>query len=516
MTTPVADFVRRYAASGTARFHMPGHKGRAFLGCEALDITEIDGADALYEAAGILAESESNAAALFGAGRTLYSTEGSSQCIRAMVYLAATEWAAKQSRNPSAAGARTRGAVRPMENVKQNNAPPAAASPAPLKRRAEEAGSAKMGGTETARKGGNRPLILAGRNAHKSFLYAAALVDADIIWLWPENLSARQNSLCSCPIAPERLRRTLQNLSARQKGALAAVYLTSPDYLGGQLDLAALSAVCRDFAAPLLVDNAHGAYLRFLNPPAHPLDLGAALCCDSAHKTLPALTGGAYLHIGREAPPGFRERAKAAMALFGSTSPSYLILASLDLCGRYLAEDYPARLADTVRRLDALRARLRGRGWRVEESDPLRLTLCANNGAIHGGAITDRLRKGGIAWEYADRDYVVLMATPENTPEELDRIAAALGKPDNKPPLARGGRGSKPEIVLSPREALFAPSERIPAAQSIGRICGAPCVGCPPAIPIAVAGEVIDAEAVRLFAAYGVTEIEVVMPENGF
>ena len=87
MNTPIADFVRRYAASDTSRLHMPGHKGRAFLGCESLDITEINGADALYEADGIIAESESYAASLFGTAKTLYSTEGSSQCIRAMLYL---------------------------------------------------------------------------------------------------------------------------------------------------------------------------------------------------------------------------------------------------------------------------------------------------------------------------------------------------------------------------------------------------------------------------------------------
>ena len=77
MDTPIAEFVERYAAQGTARFHMPGHKGMPVLGCERLDITEIAGADALYEADGIIARSEANAASLFGSQRTFYSTEGS-------------------------------------------------------------------------------------------------------------------------------------------------------------------------------------------------------------------------------------------------------------------------------------------------------------------------------------------------------------------------------------------------------------------------------------------------------
>ena len=89
--------------------------------------------------------------------------------------------------------------------------------------------------------------------------------------------------------------------------------------------------MCRAHGTLLLTDNAHGAYLRFLSPSRHPLDQGADLVCDSAHKTLPVLTGGAYLHISKSAPAALREDAKAALALFGSTSPSYLTLASLDL-----------------------------------------------------------------------------------------------------------------------------------------------------------------------------------------
>ncbi len=438
MDTPVYDFVRRYAASDAVRLHMPGHKGKPFLGCEPWDITEIPGADALYEAEGILRQSEENAAALFGSGRTVYSTEGASQCIRAMVYLAVT--------------------LRPA---------------------------------------GAAPVIVAARNAHKSFLYAAALSDASIVWLWPE----RRSSLCACPVSPDQLRRTLNALPALP----AAVYLTSPDYLGGMAEIPALAEVSHGYGVPLLVDNAHGAYLRFLAPSRHPLDQGADLCCDSAHKTFPVLTGGAYLHIHKNAPASFRQGAKGAMALFGSTSPSYLILASLDRCNRYLRDDYPARLQETVRRLDALRTRLRRAGWQIRESDPLRVTLRGD-----GERIAECLANRGVQWEYADRDYVVLMATPENSRSDLDRAAEALGvNPDPVPPepslpLARG------ETVLSPRQALFAPRERIPVRQALGRICGGPTVGCPPAIPVVSAGERIGPEALALLQYYGVRDVEVV------
>lgn len=437
MNTPVADFVQRYAKAGTARLHMPGHKGRCFLGCEPWDITEIHGADALYEAEGILAESEQNAAALFGSQRTCYSTEGSSQCIRAMLYLAV---AASSSHT-----------------------------------------------------------VVAARNVHRAFVSAAALLDLEIRWLWPEE----SRSLCGCPISPAQLEETLHSLPEPP----AAVYLTSPDYLGGMAEIPALAQVCHQHGTLLLVDNAHGAYLRFLQPSLHPLDLGADLCCDSAHKTLPVLTGGAYLHLSLTAPAQLGPLAKSALGLFGSTSPSYLTLASLDLCNRYLAEGYPQRLAEAVKRLAELRERLTAAGWRVEPSDPLRVTVAAPH-EVTGQELAGQLRRQGVECEYADRDFLVLMATPENTPEELAQAAAALGQcpgEANSPqlPLARGER------ACSIRQAAFAPRETVDAAHSLGRVCGLPTVGCPPAIPIAVSGERITPEALALFAYYGIEQVEV-------
>ena len=437
MNTPVADFVQRYAKAGTARLHMPGHKGRCFLGCEPWDITEIHGADALYEAEGILAESEQNAAALFGSQRTCYSTEGSSQCIRAMLYLAV-----------AASGSHT---------------------------------------------------VVAARNVHRAFVSAAALLDLEIRWLWPEE----SRSLCGCPISPAQLEEALGSLPEPP----AAVYLTSPDYLGGMAEIPALAQVCHQHGTLLLVDNAHGAYLRFLQPSLHPLDLGADLCCDSAHKTLPVLTGGAYLHLSPTAPAQLAPLAKSALGLFGSTSPSYLTLASLDLCNRYLAEGYPQRLAEAVERLAELRERLTAAGWRVEPSDPLRVTVAAPRG-VTGQELAGQLRRQGAECEYADRDFLVLMATPENTPEELAQAAAALGQcpgEANPPqlPLARGER------ACSIRQAAFAPRETVDAAHSLGRVCGLPTVGCPPAIPIAVSGERITPEALALFAYYGIEQVEV-------
>lgn len=411
MNTPVADFLKNYSLSGTHRLHMPGHKGTSFLGCEALDITEIDGADVLGQSQGILKESQENAAALFGTRETHYATGGSSQCIQAMLYLAMT-----------------------------------------------------------CRRKDALPVIAAARNVHQAFVYGAALLDISPLWLWPETA---QQSVCSCPITPEALDKALSGLSA----PVAGVYVTSPDYLGQIQPIQALAEVCHRHKTVLLVDNAHGAYLRFLSQ--HPMDLGADLCCDSAHKTLPVLTGGAYLHISRNAPERFSHRAAEGLVMFGTTSPSYLILGSLDKCNGYLSGEYPTALRDTIARLDALKARLTQRGWPIAPSDPLRLTIHGSQAGISGEALSQRLREKLVECEFADRDDLVLMVTPQNTQADLDAVEEGLGFPPGKTspssPLPLG----KCPSAMSPRQAVFAPHETLPAEDALGRICGSPVVGFP-------------------------------------
>ena len=442
MNTPIADFVKKYADSEFCRFHMPGHKGKSYLGCETYDITEVKGADALYEAEGIIAESEKNATALFGTGRTVYSTEGSSQCIRAMLYLALSQ-----------------------------------------------------------HKGKERPYVIASRNVHKAFLYAAALLDLDVVWLFPSEM----HSLCSCVISPKQMEEEL----LKHREMPIAVYITSPDYLGGQADIRGISEICHKYGTILAVDNAHGAYLHFLENSQHPIDLGADICCDSAHKTLPVLTGGAYLQIGKNAPDYFTQNAKQAMALFGSTSPSYLTLSSLDLCNAYLENGYKEKLQRTVKSVQNTAKRLADNGWEIEKTEPLKLVLrCPDK--ITGVDLAKTLRKEKIECEYADEKYIVFMITPDNSETDLEKLVMALGKNNygstNNPVL----KPVKCEPVLSIRQAVFSKQESVKVEEAEGRICASPTVGCPPAIPIVSSGEQISREAVELFRYYKIEEIQVV------
>ena len=443
MNTPICDFVTGYAASGTLRFHMPGHKGAPLLGPEPLDLTEIDGADVLYRARGVIRESEENAASLFGSARSLYSAEGSSLCIRAMLQLSLLY----------------------------------------------------------AKAQGKKPLIAAGRNAHRVFLEGAALLDLPIRWL------GSGGSLLSC--TPDLYE--LEALFASPDSAPTAVYLTSPDYLGNCLDLRPYAKLCHLHGALLLVDNAHGAYLRFLQPSRHPLDQGADLCCDSAHKTLPALTGAAYLHLSGACPRELLPMAEQALSLFASTSPSYLILQSLDRVNALLAGDYPALIRAAARRLDACREALQKAGWQLSGSEPLKLCLLPKPRGYTGEDLAALLRQNGMEPEFADPDHLVLMLTPENAPEELDRLqdlllSLPLLDPIREVPPALPA----PNPVLSPREALLPPFETLPAEACLGRILATPCVGCPPAVPIAVCGERLSEENLAHFRYYGIEELDVV------
>ncbi len=443
MTAPICEFAKRYEKSGVLRLHMPGHKGMPVLGPEALDITEIRGADSLFEAQGIIAESEANASRLFGC-KTFYSTEGSSLCIRAMLCLIA------------------------------QNTP----------------------------KRGEKIRILAGRNAHKTFLGAAALLDLEVDWLYP----TAEESYLSCTVTPEDLEAVLSESAQKP----AAVYITSPDYLGNVADIKGLAAVCHAHGAYLLVDNAHGAYLKLLQPSAHPIDLGADLCCDSAHKTLPVLTGGAYLHISHHVAAPFAARAKAAMALFASTSPSYLILQSLDAANVYLAQNKDA-FVRFLPHAESAREKLTEHGYSFGGNEPLKWTLKTKSYGYDGIQFSDILREHGVECEFADADHVVLMLSPFSPAGVLDALTDILTAiPQRLPVLGAPPPVCRPVRVLTPKEALLSAAECLPASACEGRVLADMTVGCPPAVPILCCGERIDKQAIAAFTYYGISACNVV------
>lgn len=440
MQTPVYDFLMEYAGRDPVRMHMPGHKGRigapALRKAAALDLTEIDGADSLFEADGILAESEENAARLFGSSATFYSCAGSTLCIQTMLLLM------------------------------------------------------KQEGRE----------VIAARNVHRAFLNACVLLDLPVHWVYP-----RKGGVLSGQYHPDDFEAVLQKVQRP-----ACVYLTSPDYLGHMADVTRFSALCRKYTAKLLVDNAHGAHLAFLPHRCHPIQLGADYCCDSAHKMLSGLTGTAYLHVHSDGGVD-KDRIRDAMAMFASTSPSYLMLASLDWCNRELDSPlFREQLSNVSKRAMALRTAFSPQFCFVD-GEPLHLTIDAWKSGFDGNELARHLSRCGVVTEYADSYDVVLLLSAASREEDFQALEQALSSfRPQLPPCAARVALPHTETVCGIREAALAPQEMIPVEESIGRICAAVKVPCPPAVPIVLSGERVDEDCIFVCKRYGISEINVV------
>ncbi len=355
--------------------------------------------------------------------------------------------------------------------------------------------------------GGVGGRLLMARNAHLSAVNAAVLLDLDPVWFWPE--AGGQPAV--------------ENLDEKLKThpGIQAVYVTSPNYAGQTADIAGMAALCHDRGLPLLVDNAHGSHLGAFG--MHPLALGADMTADSAHKTLPVLTGGAALHLSKGWVAGkdsaaLRRRAKAAMALFGSTSPAFPVLASLDRAQDWWRREGPDAYRQTAVRVGALRRIALGAGFEVpgeERADPARLTLKTARLGLSGLRAAESFRRLSCEPEYADRERLVFIVTPFNTEEELRRLGTAIqevpalcvkGGPEAFDPFECG----LPAKRMSPRQAALAPCEEIPSGQAAGRIAARTICPCPPGIPAVMPGEEIGPELAARLSGWGIPMVTVV------
>lgn len=437
MNTPIYNFIKKYDKNNILRCHMPGHKGRynvreTEMLCR-FDITEISGADSLFEAEGIILESEKSMSRLYNTAATLYSAGGSTLCIQGML-----------------------GAMRDD---------------------------------------GRR--IIAVRNVHRAFLNSAALLGLEVEWVMPNY----KNGILSGEIPLEAIENKLKS------GGKACVYVTSPDYTGRMADIGAISEICRKYGALLIVDNAHGAHLHFLPKSLHPIALGADICCDSAHKMLPALTGAAMLHM---ADRRFEEPLRRNMGLFGSTSPSYLIMMSLDLCLDYLDNGIRRDIAENLMYADKFRQRFENRLDFVD-GDPFHITINVAESGFNGNELAEFLRGNGVECEYSDDAVIILLMSPMNRAGDYSRLEtaleSALSKASRKRREPQAALKSIPEKAMNIREAVFSPCEEIPVERAEGRICAAVKVPCPPAVPIAVSGEIIDGNCIEIFRSYGIKTV---------
>ncbi len=340
--------------------------------------------------------------------------------------------------------------------------------------------------------------ILVPRNAHKSILMGLILSGAKPAWLMPQLLD---NGLVG-GVTPESVEEAFQR-HPQAKGVL----LVSPTYYGLCSDLQTIGEICHRRGALLLVDEAHGAHLSFSSKlPLGALQQGADLCAQSIHKVAGSLTQSSLLHIqGKLAD---RMRVEQSLRMVQSTSPSYLLMASLDAARCELAVhgeqlmDRACELAAQARKeireisgMECIGQELVGQGG-IAAVDPTRLVFSGKKLGLTGYQLQELLyEQSGVTLELADHRYVVGVITSANTEDEIHRLTQGIRKLSHRETSGELADYSQrplpgiPPMVCTPREAWGASVEDVPWEQTVGRIAGQALAPYPPGIPAIYPGE---------------------------
>jgi arginine/lysine/ornithine decarboxylase len=346
------------------------------------------------------------------------------------------------------------------------------------------------------------------RNCHRSVLNALILRRARAFYVMPETDEAG----IAGPLSPDAVASALDdNPDAR------LVIVTSPTYEGVLSNIPEICRVAHARGAAVLVDEAHGAHLGFGHGfPDGAVRAGADIAVQSLHKTLPSLTQTALLHVNGNRIDA--EAVRAALSVFETSSPSYLLMASIDGCaellrtrGDALFSAWREGLSGLEKRLSALKHLSLGAGaW---PRDPSKVVIRTDKSDIGGMRLMEMLRARGIEPEMAAPGYVVLMTGMGDTDATLSALAEALLDIDGR--IGSGRLAPLPPLplptrVLSPWEAALRASETVKLADAAGRVCAEAVWAYPPGIPLVVPGEALSAEIARAVAAvHGRDEIRV-------
>jgi arginine decarboxylase len=296
---------------------------------------------------------------------------------------------------------------------------------------------------------------------------------------------------------------------ARTPGAAAAI-VVSPTYFGAAADVAGLARVAHAHGVPLVVDEAWGAHLAFCDAlPQHALAAGADLVISSTHKHAGSLTQSAMLHLGHGGR--FEEAAvDRALGLVTSTSPSSLLLASLDAARRHAAVEGGDLLRRAVAELAVLRREIRRIGgldvlderlvgsFGVAAIDPLRVCIDVRATGLSGYEVARRMRRDTDVHVELCGEHVVVAVFGLGERVALHR-AHLVGRPPStggRTDVRRARRAPAPpwgEVALSPRAAFLASPEQVPIAQAEGRIAAECLAAYPPGIPNVLPGERLTA-----------------------
>ena len=366
-----------------------------------------------------------------------------------------------------------------------------------------------------APKGGR---LLMARNCHASVYHAAELRDLEPVYLNP--VFNGEYGICGS-VRPEDVEELLASAKAAG-GAIDAVCVTSPTYDGVVSDIGAIAAITKRYGIPLIVDEAHGAHFAFHEYfPDSALRLGADVVIQSAHKTLPSLTQTALLHV--QGNLADREKIRHYARVYQSSSPSYVLMGSLDRCSALLRGERGRELFNRyVGRLDTLRETLSGiEGLKLADAgdegfyDYDRSKLLLAFRGMSGRELYQKLLMDyNLQLEMAAPLYALAMTSVCDTSAgfgRMERAFYALAE-------SEGGRAEPPETMifrlmtsdlkkipdraLTPGEAMEREGREIPLEESAGHVCGAYIFLYPPGIPMLVPGERVTEEHIRALTNY--------------
>ncbi|MBQ6810010.1 MAG: aminotransferase class V-fold PLP-dependent enzyme [Firmicutes bacterium] len=343
--------------------------------------------------------------------------------------------------------------------------------------------------------------ILLARNCHKSALNAVMLRQLTPHWIAPPIVSELG---VYGSIDPKEIEKALD-----EDPHISAVFIVSPTYEGVVSDVETIAKVCHNHKVPLIVDAAHGAHFRFGKMfPKDALSCGADIVIESLHKTLPSLTQTAILHIKSDLIS--KDQVEFALQAYQSSSPSYLLIASILECLRIMEEKGGEKMENYERNLPLLRAELKNLGgsYLLDKEDGI---FDYDMGKIvigfygyYGKTLASRLlEKSRIELEMAAPGYIIAMTSLYDTKEDLFRFRTEMKRLRWDMPLRHTGAFPKimpniPESAMLPHETMYAETENIPLDEAFGRIAAKTMYLYPPGSPLVAAGEIINEETLRI------------------
>lgn len=357
--------------------------------------------------------------------------------------------------------------------------------------------------------------LLVARNCHKSVYYAVYLQELQVSYLYPDIV--KKYNIADA-VAPESVERLLE-----EQPDIAAVIITSPTYEGVVSDIGKIADITHRYGKPLIVDEAHGAHFGFHEAfPENAVRQGADIVIHSVHKTLPAMTQTALLHVNGKLVN--RERLKRYLKAFQTSSPSYVLMASIDSCMNLMKREGRQLLGQLLDYRDSFIKEIAGCRYleimdrqtvsdcRMRVMDPTKVVISIKNGELTGQQLYDILReKYHLQLEMAADGYVLAMLSPMDRQEGLERLAKALLEIDNEITASVGDMQEKRvlaplEIMMSIAKAIALSDEKgyhyIPVREAQGRTSAEFINLYPPGVPIVVPGEKIEGGTVEAIDSY--------------